>query len=323
MGFKWGICCYLFTKTVIAMQPEALQVGDTIALVAPAYWSDRIEETKDFLIQRGFRVRLAPNLNLRHGKFAGNDEERAQAFMEMWKDPEVKALWCVRGGYGSGRILDKLDYDYIKAHPKILIGMSDITALHIALGQKSDLTTFLGPVAHWTYDPEKYLQETEQGVWDQILSEGKVGTYHNPINCTTLANGIGEGCLVGGNLALIVAHIGTPYQLETKGKILILEDVSEYPFRVDRMLNQLKQAGMLKDLQGLILASWDECLPDNDLEFSIEEVLHHYFCDAPYPVILGFPSGHIKAQVTLPLNCPYRLDANRQEVTLLKRGVIH
>ena len=123
------------------MQPEALRAGDTIALVAPAHWSDRIEETKDFLIQKGFRVRLAPNLDLRHGKFAGNDEERAQALMEMWKDPEVKALWCVRGGYGSGKILDKLDYDYIKAHPKILIGMSDITALHIALGQKSDLTT--------------------------------------------------------------------------------------------------------------------------------------------------------------------------------------
>lgn len=303
------------------MQPEALRAGDTIALVAPAYWSDRIEETKDFLIQRGFRVRLAPNLDLRHGKFAGNDEERAQALMEMWKDPEVKALWCVRGGYGSGKILDKLDYDYIKAHPKILIGMSDITALHIALGQKSDLTTFLGPVAHWTYDPKKYLKETEEGVWEQILLEGKAGTYHNPISCKTLATGQGEGYLVGGNLALIVAHIGTPYQLETKGKILILEDVSEYPFRVDRMLNQLKQAGMLEELEGLILASWDECEADNDQEFSIDELLHHYFHGAPYPVILGFPSGHINAQVTLPLNCRYRLDANRQEVTLLERGV--
>lgn len=321
MGFKWGICCYLFAKTVVAMQPEALQIGDTIALVAPAYWSDRVEETKRFLIERGFQVRLAPNLDLRHGKFAGNDEERAQAFMEMWSDPEVKALWCILGGYGSGRILDKLDYDYITAHPKILIGMSDITALHVVLCQKCELTTFLGPVTHWAYDPEKCLRETEEGVWEQILSEGEAGTYSNPMNCVTLVPGCGEGLLAGGNLALIAAHIGTPYQIETKGKILILEDVDERPFRVDRMLNQLKQAGILDDLQGLILASWDKCVPDNDVEPNIEEVLRSYFEKASYPVIFGFPSGHVKSQVTLPLNCRYRLDADLQEVTLLDRGV--
>ena len=303
------------------MQPEAIQVGDTIALVAPAYWSDRIEETKRILIKRGYKVCLAKNLDLRHGKFAGNDDERARAFMEMWRDPEVKALWCVRGGYGSGRILEKLDYEYIKMHPKIFIGMSDITALHVALGQKCGLTTFLGPVAHLTFDPEKYPKATEEGVWEQILPQGKLGVYPNPIDCKTFASGKGEGLLVGGNLALITAHIGTPYQLETKGKILILEDVSEYPFRVDRMLNQLKQAGMLQELQGLILASWDECVPDNQEEFSIEEVLQDYFCRAPYPVIFGFPSGHIKTQVTLPLNCRYRIDADQQEVTLLERGV--
>lgn len=303
------------------MQPEPINIGDTIALVAPAYWSDRVEETRDALIERGFQVRLASNLDRRHGKLSGNDQERAEAFMEMWKDPEVKALWCIRGGYGSGRILDRLDYDYIKGHPKVFIGMSDITALHVALGQKCDLTTFLGPVAHLTFDPEKYPRSTEEGVWEQVLPEGKLGVYSNPIECKALASGKGEGPLVGGNLALIAAHIGTPYQLEVKDKILILEDVSEYPFRIDRMLNQLKQAGMLENLQGLILASWSECEPDNEEEFNVEEVLRDYFSNAPYPVILGFPSGHIDTQVTLPLNCKYALDGDSHEVTLLERGV--
>lgn len=305
----------------MAVQPDPINIGDTIALIAPAYWSDRVEETREALIQRGFQVRLAPNLDQRYGKLAGTDQERANAFMEMWKDPEVKVLWCIRGGYGSGRILDMLDYDYIKAHPKIFIGMSDITALHVALGQKCDLTTFLGPVAHLAFDPEKYPASTEEGVWEQILSEGKLGVYSNPMECMTIASGKGEGLLVGGNLALIAAHIGTPYQLETKGKILILEDVSEYPFRIDRMLNQLKQAGMLDKLQGLILASWSECVPDNEVEFKVEEVLQSYFSNASYPVILGFPSGHIATQVTLPLNCKYTLDGDRQTVTLLEKGV--
>ncbi len=162
----------------------------------------------------------------------------------------MKALWCIREGYGSGKILDKLDYDYIKAHPKIFIGMSDITALHVVFNQKCDLVTFLGPVAHLAFNPDEYPQSTAEGVLRQILSEGKLGFFENVLECFTLAPGKGEGFLVGGNLALIAAYIGTPYQLQPEGRILLLEDVDETPYRIDRMLNQLKQAGMLDGLQG-------------------------------------------------------------------------
>ena len=307
---------------MIPVQGEPLKMGDTIALVAPASWCDGFDETSTALKERGFQVKLARNFEERFGYLAGTDEERAQALMEAWKDVEVKAIWCIRGGYGSGRILDLLDYDYIREHPKIFIGMSDITALHIALMQKAGLVTFLGPVAKWTFDPIKETQLLEQGIWD-IVSESRTGVYENPLECETIVGGKGEGILVGGNLALITAHIGTQWQLDTAGKILILEDVGEKVYRIDRMLNQLKQAGMIDNLEGLILASWDNCEPDMEDGWTVEKVCRDYFSDAPYPVISGFPSGHIESQVTLPLNCRYALDGDTGKVELLEPDVAY
>jgi len=297
-------------------------MGDTIALVAPASWCDGFDETSAALKKRGFQVKLPSNFEERFGYLAGTDEERAQALMEAWKAPEVKAIWCIRGGYGSGRILNLLDYDYIRDHPKIFIGMSDITALHMALMQKAGLITFLGPVAKWTFDPTKKTKILEQGIWN-IISEGKTGVYENPLACKTIVGGKGEGVLVGGNLSLISAHIGTQWQLDTAGKILILEDVGEKVYRVDRMLNQLRQTGMVDNLAGLILASWKDCEPDMEGGWTVEKICRDYFYDASYPVILGFPSGHIGAQVTLPLNCRYALDGNAGKVELLEPGVAY
>ncbi|MCB1109441.1 MAG: LD-carboxypeptidase [Chlamydiia bacterium] len=295
------------------MQPEPLEIGDTIALVAPASWCEGFEETAEVLRERGFRVRMPSNLEERFAYFAGTDQQRADAFMEAWKDPEVKAVWCIRGGYGSGRILDLLDYEYIREHPKIFIGMSDITALHTALLQKTGLVTFLGPVASWASDA--------LDVWE-IIQQGKVGTYENAFPFQTIVGGRGEGVLVGGNLALISAHVGTEWQLETKGKLLILEDVGEKVYRLDRMLNQLKQARMLDDLAGLILASWDSCEVGEE-GWTAEQVCRDYFSNAHYPVVFGFPSGHIENQVTLPLNCRYALNGETGELTLLEPGVAY
>lgn len=234
---------------------EPLCKGDTIALVAPAHWSQRVEETRSALEENGYHVILAPNLSSKYGQFAGTDKERADAFMEMWKDPKVKALWCIKGGYGTGKILDFLDYDYIKNHPKIFIGMSDITALHIALTQKAGLVTFLGPVAHYAFDLDEYDPSSAEGVWKEISNDLSPQIYEGGKNSITLVDGVAEGVLTGGNLALLTAHIGTPYAVDTKDKILLIEDVDEKPYRIDRMLNQLKQAGALDHVKGVILAS--------------------------------------------------------------------
>ena len=302
--------------------PPPLEEGDTIALVAPASWCDGFERTKEALLERGFQVKLPLNRDERFGYFAGTDVQRAEAFMEAWKDPDVKAIWCMRGGYGSGRILDFLDYGYIRENPKIFIGMSDITALHIALTQNAGIVSFLGPVAKWTFDPELETEFIEQGIWD-IIKEGKSGIYPNPLDCQTLVGGKGEGSLVGGNLALICAHIGTKWQLDTAAKILLLEDVGEKVYRIDRMLNQMKQAGMLEDLAGVVLASWNKCEVDENDGWTAEKVCQDYFSEAPYPVIFGFPSGHIESQVTLPLNCRYVLDGDTRQLELLAPGVTY
>lgn len=293
------------------IHPPPLELGDTIAIVAPASWCEGVEECAEKLKERGFQIKLPKNLHKRVGYLAGSDQERADALMEAWKDPNVKAIWCIRGGYGSGRILDLLDYTYIREHPKIFIGMSDITALHTAIGQEADLVTFLGPVAKHSFDGEL-------DVW-QVIQEGGVGPIRNPMECETIVPGVGEGELVGGNLALISAHVGTPWQLKTEGKILLLEDVGEKVYRLDRMLNQLKQAGMIDNLAGVILASWDDCEVGEE-GWTVRQVIEDYFSNASYPVISGFPSGHIEGQVTLPLRCQYRLDG---ELTLLESGVAY
>ena len=291
------------------MKAPPLQRGDTIALVAPASWSDQFLTINALLEERGYQVKLPSNQEGRFFYLAGSDQERAEALMEAWKDPKVKAIWCIRGGYGSGRILDLLDYSWIKKHPKIFIGMSDITALHGAFLKKTDLVTFLGPVASW---------EAGADLWER-LEGGKKGLCLNPNQPKALVPGKCVGKLVGGNLSLIASQIGTPWQLETKNKILLLEDVNEKLFRIDRMLTQLSQAGMVDELSGLILASWKGC--EGEEGDTIERLCAQFFSSAPFPVLFGFPSGHIENQLTLPLNCLYELDADELRVTLLESGV--
>lgn len=293
------------------VKPAPLKKGGTIGIVAPAKPTDEklLNGCLDELHKRGFRTKVAPNVTQKWGIFAGDEQFRARSFMECWCDPAVDAVWCFHGGYGCTPLLDHLDFTLMREHPKIFIGMSDVTALHIAIAKKCDLITFLGPTVSYLF--QSNLPFSENALWKVIMHR-----LERPFSeFEVIKPGRAEGRLTGGNLALIAALIGTPWQIETKGKILVLEDVNEPPYRVDRMLCQLKQSGLLNDLAGVVLCSWQGCEGDNP-EFSLSEVFSRYFSSVDYPVVCGFPNGHIPRQYTLPLNANAILDTHSHALTI-------
>lgn len=289
--------------------PPPLRQGDTVALVAPAskVKKSEVDTCIENFEAKGFQVKASDHLCDKWGNFAGTDEHRAASIMEAFKDESVKAIWCMRGGYGSTRLLGKLDYEIIRSHPKALIGMSDITALHLALNQKARLVSYLGPNFRALSD-----QSTEHPAL-ATLQRGKEPLVFKGEEA--LVSGKGVGLLTGGNLSTIASTMGTPWQIETNKKIFLLEDINEKSYRIDRYLNQLKQAKLLDGLAGLILASFINCDSQQEGDFTLDDIFEDYFGKAPYPVLKGFPSGHIEAQVTLPLGRQAELDTYTKLLT--------
>jgi len=326
----------MFFSTLTAEMPRVLppplKKGDLIALVFPAFFLNKanleaqqiLSRKVKWLNQKGYRTIFYPSKVKMYGYLAGTDKQRADALMSAWKNPEVKAIWCVRGGYGTPRMLDLLDYAWIKEHPKILIGMSDITALHIALQRQSGLVTFLGPVFNAFDEKESSFDEdyafTEL---ERIIVEKKRGEVKlpEPESFKVIKTGKASGRLIGGNLTIIAALCGTKWQLDTVNKILVLEDIGEDVYRIDRMLWQLLEAGLLENPAGVILGNWKDCRANLKNSFSLNEIFVQYFGKAKYPVVVGFPSGHDKYQTTLPLNISAEVDTSTMKVTLLEKAV--
>lgn len=319
--------------------PPALKRGDTIAIIAPASSpeenQDVVSQGIKMLMQKGYRIKIAPNLMTRYGYLAGTDEDRLQAFMEAWADPEVKAIWCWRGGFGCTRLLDRIDFNVIKKNPKIFIGMSDITALHAAISKETGMITFLGPNLNAVYGKFGKISHhyNERELWKLISpefsprggylismpSDYPTGSQH----VMTINPGVARGRIVGGTLSLVTTLIGTPWEIDTTNKILVLEEVEEQPYRVDRMLSQLKLAGHLDNPSAVILCSWKGCQGRNpDRTLSLEHVFRDYFANAPYPVLMGFPSGHVTDQATLPIHAMAELDAANKTLRILEDTVI-
>lgn len=293
--------------------PPALKKGDLIAIVFPASYLDKNADVANEALQRkakwlqsqGYRTCFYPQKVTTFGYLAGSDAERASALMNAWKDPEVKALWCFRGGYGTPRILDRLDYEWIKKHPKILLGMSDITGLHHAIQEKTGLVTFLAPVLNYFGDKESsFQQEYAFSAIEQMLVLQKPGKIKLPKGAAVkvLRPGKASGRLVGGNLTLVAALCGTPWQINTDNKVLVLEDIGEEIYRIDRMLWQLKTCGLLDRPAAVILGSWKDCTTSLTNSLTLDEVFTHYFGKANYPVLQNFPTGHDSFQTILPLN---------------------
>lgn len=302
------------------IKPDKLNIGDTIGIAATSRPCDAniLLKAKKTFEKMGFKIVESANLNEKYGYLAGKDEIRAQALMDLFENDQVKAVWCVSGGYGATRILSHLDFDRIKKHPKIFIGLSDVTGLHIPLNSLCHMVTFLGPTLNVLFG-EQY-QTSAQWTLNECLEtllypEKKLSIdLSGRSDFFVLKEGIAQGSLVGGNLSLLCSLVGTRYNLNTKNKILILEDVNEPVYKIDRMLQQLKASHAFDHLQGLILASFEHCR-DNSHSLSLKQIFYDYFGDVSFPVIYGLSCGHIHHMLTLPLGCEVELNTFLKKMT--------
>ena len=311
------------------LRPTLLAPGDTIMFVAPA--SDLEEEkmllAKERLEARGYRVKMRDDLFAVECYLAGSDQRRAEELMQAFLDPEVQAIFPGAGGYGTMRILDRLDYPAIRVHPKPLIGFSDITALHLAIQRRAGLITFHSPSPMWGLGNEDGLTPFSAEYFWKALEEPVAEGYTvdpgdgvpQPV---CLGRGRARGRLTGGNLSMISALEGTPFAVDARDAILLLEDTREAPYRVDRMLRQLQLAGKLATLRGAVLGQFTQRFKREDAEtddpgYSAEGVLRQYFEPLGIPVLMNFPVGHHSMNATLPLGGQVEVDARRCRLRVL------
>lgn len=307
-------------------KPAALKKGDTIGLIATSSHIGNIEKIKkceEVLNGMGFNVAVGESCRLQYGYLSGSDDIRAKDVNRMFKDKSIDGIFCIRGGYGASRILDKLDYDMIKHNPKVFAGYSDITAIHIALNQICDMVTFHGPMPSTDMIPE-FDDFSKKSFLDSVTSAEPLGLMSNPNNeeVKALGGGCASGVIVGGNLSLVAATMGTKYEIDTKDKLLFLEDIDEEPYRVDRMLSQLRLAGKLDECSGIILGDWNNCTPKNyNPSLSLTQVLEDIIVPAGKPTIYNFKAGHCSPMITIPLGVKAVLNADECSLTIVEEAV--
>lgn len=266
------------------------------------------------LKQAGYRVKVMPTTSGSYGFFSGTDEARANDVNALFHDDDVKAMVCLNGGYGSARILDKLDYDYIAAHPKWVVGFSDITALQVALWEKSHLVTANGPLMVTLGDANDY---TANQFFNGLTRSDWHGNLALPAGrkLKTIVSGTAKGPIVGGNLTLIASLVGTPYALDGTGYILVLEDTGESSYRIDRMMNQLWQSGLLSRVSAIVYGDFTASSHDEG-DFTTDEVLDYYAHLAQVPAIKGLPVGHTSNKAFIPYGITVYLNASGPEASL-------
>lgn len=311
------------------LKPKKLNKGDLIGIISPASSPDdltRIEKGVRYLESLGYRVLVGKNVGKYNGYLAGTDEERLDDLHSMFQNKNVKAIFCVRGGYGSGRLLDRINYNIVKKNPKIFVGYSDINALQIAFYTKLGLVTFIGPMLAVDFYDE-VSPFTEENFWRIVTSEKKIGKITNPNSekFFTLNKGKAIGKIIGSNLTLITSLFGTEFFPKTKDTILLLEDINEEPYRIDRMLNQLRLGKIFKQTKGIILGNFTECVPKDPetRSFSLNEIILDYFQNKiKIPVIYNVKHGHIKDNITIPIGLKCNLNATKGTIEILENGVI-
>lgn len=304
------------------IKPKALKLGGTIGIIAPASptTDERVIKAQERLIQMGFKVKMGKSPYERYGYLSGTDVVRAEDINTMFKDKEVDGIICIRGGYGTPRILQLLDYQAIKDNPKIFVGYSDITALHIAFTQIAGLVTYHGPMVASDMIGD-FSDFSKDNLFRAIMNTEPMGKISNPEGeeITTINGGIAEGTIIGGNLSLIADTIGTPYEIDVKGKILFIEEVGEEPYNIDRMLNQLRLSGKLQEANGIILGDFNDCeSKKHDENLTLEQVINDQIKPIGKPTIYNLQAGHCNPMVTLPLGVKARLDADKKELIILE-----
>ncbi len=314
----------LQSTEIVKIKPKKLRVGDKIGIVAPATFTPKTEEI-DYAIQAVESLNLVPifgnTFNDKTGWKTKPIELRTQELMEMFINPEIKGVFCIRGGYGTVGLVDKLNYSLIAKNPKIILGFSDITALLISIYQKTGLVTLHSPMLLSGYEGsletlKRYLFTNEPiGELKNAQTNGIRKRNH-----FTIKSGEANGELVGGNLSLITSLIGTEFEINTNGKILFLEDVGEEPYRIDRMLHQLRLAKKLDNLKGLVFGLCSDCEPKGNpiWDKSLLDVLIEHFGNRIYPSFYGLTIGHTSNQIPLPVGLNCRLDATDGSLKILE-----
>jgi muramoyltetrapeptide carboxypeptidase len=312
------------------IKPKRLSEGDTVGLVLPAsneMQADEIAFAREQLEALQFKVVVGRHAYDRHGYFAGTDRDRAEDVNRMFADPEIDGIFCYTGGWGTPRMLPFLDYGLIARNPKVIIGFSDITALLNAIYQRTGLVTFHGPVATSTLNPYS-VDNFRRVVMDDEAAgllappEKKPNELVDRTNrVVRLAPGNASGRLVGGNLTLVAALMGTPFEIDTAGAILFLEDIREEVYRIDRMLTQLALAGKLEKAAGIAFGRCTECNA-RPSGFSLEDILRDRFESGRVPAIAGLSFGHIEHKLTLPIGIRATLDADAGTLSIDEPAVI-
>jgi len=314
------------------IKPHRLCSGDTIGIVAPASaptCPEIIELSIEVVKRLGFKPLLAPNARRRFGFLAGTDEQRAQDLMRMFESRRVRAIFCLRGGYGSSRLLSLLDYTLIRRHPKILAGYSDITSLHCALLKKAGLISFhapmIGPELSKSDLPAFTLDSFTRTLTQAKPPKGICQGFQRK-GISVLTPGRASGRLVGGNLTLLCGTLGTPFQPSFKRRILFLEEIDEAPYRVDRLLTHLLNAGLLQQVVGIAIGSMKGCRDTkakHSLEYrqSVQDVLRERLTPLKIPILSGLPFGHTPYNATIPCGVTATLDTDLPDLVIDEAAV--
>jgi len=315
------------------IRPAALKTGDAVGLITPAtYVSDPdqlalVVRTVEYF---GLKPKFGRNVRKRNGYLGGSIEERLEDLHAMFRDPDVRGVFCIRGGYGSGQLLDSIDYDLIRRNPKVFLGYSDITALHLAIQKMTGMITFHGPMML-----SRFTSYTQDLFRRALFRAEPIGAIQNPPETDPLRPshmhravrpGRARGRLIGGNLSLVASLMGTPYEPDTRGKILFLEDVGEEPYSLDRMLTQLRLAGKLSAAAGIVFGECASCRPREfrpafESNLSVGEVVDEILGRLEIPVASGLVIGHTSDQATLPVGAMATLDAEKGELLIEEPGV--
>jgi muramoyltetrapeptide carboxypeptidase len=314
------------------LRPKRLRAGDAVALIASGgYVTDAMIETAFRNMESlGLKPRLAKNVRAQRGGYAGTPAQRAEDFHEMWNAQEIRALWSIRGGSGTAQILPLIDYAALRRDPKVLVGFSDMTALLNAVTHVADIVTFHGPAAISTFSDysKAHLQNVLfEGVANYTMrtapANDERAVTEPEFVARTLREGVAEGELIGGNLAVFSALIGTPYlPISFANKLLFLEEINEAPYRIDRMLTQIRQYIGRRSPSATLFGVCRKCeATDGEPSLTLSEVLQDHANAQPIPTVAGYSFGHIAHQMTLPIGVNARLDSRQQTVTLLEAAV--
>lgn len=304
------------------LRPPKLQPGDAIGVVAPAgpVEKEPLEKGMKVLRRMGFEPVPGRHLAARQRYLAGKDEDRAQDLIDMFADPQIKAIVCARGGYGVNRILGRIQPKLVRENPKIVVGASDITLLLLYLNQKCNLVTFHGPMVAGNFGCFPMRRSRKQ--FQSLLAGNPDGRKLFAPKARVLIPGSAKGPLTGGCLTLLCRSLRTAYEVQTRGKILLIEDVNEPAYRIDGMLWQLQQAGKFQGVKAIVLGEMVHCDPRSKKHGTLEDIYRDALEDLRIPIVTHFPIGHGREMWTLPIGVEALLDAEAKTLELVDNGVV-